>query len=276
LGKYKTAYKFGIVILVFIIFSQHVLADVLSFQYERSGGQPSEQPTSTPSKPELFIWLDPPIIFKGQSSNISWEAFYVSSCIASGGWSGSKQISGKEIISPTTNTTYNLTCTGPRGNISKSVTLIVKELLPLKASCFGHPNPALINETVTFSSSVSGGTGSYQFYWSGDCVGTASSCKNAFSTVVSKIAILQVISGDQLITTSCSVEVVEREWEKRLFPEIFFEWWILKPPEDFLHDLRHGILDMKNLINATPRLKIGSNVTVNEISIDVKTIKVEA
>lgn len=71
---------------------------------------------------------DGPIYVPYNSSiTLSWVANNVTSCQASGDWSGAKTISGSEIISGiTSNKNYILTCTGPFGNVSDSVTVYVQ------------------------------------------------------------------------------------------------------------------------------------------------------
>jgi len=57
---------------------------------------------------------------------LTWNSTNANTCTASGGWSGSRGLSGSETIYNLTNTqTYTLTCTGPNGSASDSVTVYV-------------------------------------------------------------------------------------------------------------------------------------------------------
>jgi len=81
----------------------------------------------------------------------------------------------------------------------------------LSVSCYTSPNPAQINQTVTFSSNVSGGSGSYTYYWSGATYGNNSYSQKNFSSYGNYIAYLTVHdSQNRSASTSCSVNVNEQ------------------------------------------------------------------
>ncbi len=70
----------------------------------------------SPLTPSCGISADPSSINVGQSSTLTWSSDANSNCTASnctawGGWSGSKSSSGSETVSPSSTTTYGLTCT---------------------------------------------------------------------------------------------------------------------------------------------------------------------
>jgi len=77
----------------------------------------------------------------------------------------------------------------------------------LIASCSASPNPANTNQTVTFVPSVSGGTGSYSYSWTGACNGYSQNCNNSFSSSGTQTAFLQITSESQTANTSCQVSV---------------------------------------------------------------------
>ncbi|MEI6650919.1 MAG: thrombospondin type-1 domain-containing protein, partial [Candidatus Moraniibacteriota bacterium] len=57
-------------------------------------------------------------------ATLSWSATSVTGCTASNGWSGAKAASGSLSVSPSAaSTTYVLSCSGPGGTVSKSVTI---------------------------------------------------------------------------------------------------------------------------------------------------------
>lgn len=60
-------------------------------------------------------------------ASLSWTVSNATSCTASGGWSGSKSASGSSENSAniTENTTFNISCTGPGGTPSDSVTATI-------------------------------------------------------------------------------------------------------------------------------------------------------
>ncbi|MCP4409787.1 MAG: fibronectin type III domain-containing protein [Gammaproteobacteria bacterium] len=63
-------------------------------------------------------------------STLNWSAENATACIASGGWSGSKSISGSEPVGPLTEDAgYGLTCTGDGGEVFVSTTITVNQLV---------------------------------------------------------------------------------------------------------------------------------------------------
>jgi len=78
---------------------------------------------------------------------------------------------------------------------------------PLSVSCQAYPNPAQINQIVTFLAQASGGTGSYSYSWSGACIGNSQSCQRSFSGAGSYSATVTVTSGCQTKSATCSVTV---------------------------------------------------------------------
>jgi hypothetical protein len=80
----------------------------------------------TISVPTVSFSASPSSISSGSSSNLSWSTTNVTSCTASGAWSGTKATSGSLTVSPTANSTYILTCTGTNGStVSQSSTVSV-------------------------------------------------------------------------------------------------------------------------------------------------------
>jgi hypothetical protein len=83
--------------------------------------------------PTLYVGLSavPTAIESGGSSTLSWDVSGATSCTATGGWSGSKATTGgNESVSPTTTTTYALSCTGATGTDQDSVTVTVNPPSP--------------------------------------------------------------------------------------------------------------------------------------------------
>ncbi|MBI4919751.1 hypothetical protein HY838_00385 [Candidatus Azambacteria bacterium] len=80
--------------------------------------------------PTVSLLAAPSSIFEGQSSTLTWSSTNSTSCVASGAWSGSKPTSGSETVipSPPPSATYTLTCSGPGGSVSNSVTIDIAPL----------------------------------------------------------------------------------------------------------------------------------------------------
>ena len=75
--------------------------------------------------PTVNISVSAPAIVIGQTATLSWSASDATECSVSGAWSGSRNTSGSETVSPTNNSTYSMTCTGDGGSASDSVELVV-------------------------------------------------------------------------------------------------------------------------------------------------------
>lgn len=82
------------------------------------GGTPPPVPTAN-------ISASATTIDEGQSTTISWNSTDVTSCTASGGWSGTKATSGSQSVSPAVSTTYSITCIGDGGSANDSVNISV-------------------------------------------------------------------------------------------------------------------------------------------------------
>ena len=70
--------------------------------------------------PTLTLAASPTSITAGASSVLSWSvnsnATQLVTCIASGGWSGTKATSGSQSVTPASTTSYSLTCTNTAGS----------------------------------------------------------------------------------------------------------------------------------------------------------------
>ena len=75
--------------------------------------------------PALTLNASPLTIVRGQATTLTWNGANVTSCTASGGWSGSRTISGSQAVSPTVTTIYRMTCSGPVGSVSRFITVTV-------------------------------------------------------------------------------------------------------------------------------------------------------
>jgi hypothetical protein len=97
----------------------------------------------------------------GDSSTLSWTSANTTACTATGGWTGSKTLSGSQIVKPTTTTSYALTCSGSGGTTAQSVTDTVTTVAPPPAVptlTFASNKPALVagdSVTLTWASSNS-------------------------------------------------------------------------------------------------------------------------
>jgi hypothetical protein len=95
------------------------------YKHASSGTTPPPAPA-----PTLSLSASALSITSGQSSTLNWSSTDATSCTASAGWSGTKTVSGSQVVTPTATTTYSLTCTGTGGNATQSVTVTVTSSNP--------------------------------------------------------------------------------------------------------------------------------------------------
>jgi hypothetical protein len=99
-----------------------------------AGGQGS--PGGGSNGPSIFLSASPSSVSSGGSALLVWSATSVSSCTASGGWSGTKAASGNSSTGALGGTTtYTLSCTGPGGSASRSVMVQVNTVALNGPSC---------------------------------------------------------------------------------------------------------------------------------------------
>lgn len=93
------------------------------------GGQVTTAPPSPPTPAQLTLAVNPTSVQPGQFATLSWSATNVTSCTASGDWTGPQAISGSENIDleSAKSLTFNLSCTGSNGTQSQTATLSVAQ-----------------------------------------------------------------------------------------------------------------------------------------------------
>jgi hypothetical protein len=83
-------------------------------------------PPSTVQTPTVSLTASSTSVPSGSSTTLTWSSSNTNSCTASGGWSGTKAISGSQSTGNLTATTaFTLTCTGSGGSASQSATVTV-------------------------------------------------------------------------------------------------------------------------------------------------------
>ena len=141
-----------------------------------SGGgsdTPSIPTAPTAAPPSVALDVAPDTVHETAAADLNWSSTNAFECVASGGWSGIKSLTGSESTGAlAATTTYALTCTGPGGTAGHTVTANVT---PANSGASGTSvslsvSPASVNSgaaaTLTWSSSnASGCTASGN--WSG-------------------------------------------------------------------------------------------------------------
>ena len=80
---------------------------------------------NTPASPAVNLSASPISIVSGGTTTLSWSSSNADSCTASGAWSGSKETNGSQVVSPDSNSTYTLSCTGDGGSVNTSFEVTV-------------------------------------------------------------------------------------------------------------------------------------------------------
>jgi hypothetical protein len=82
--------------------------------------------STSPPAPIVTLSADPATVSLQGSTTLQWTAANAASCTASGGWSGTRGLSGSETVGPlAATTTFVLTCTGSGGSASQSASVAV-------------------------------------------------------------------------------------------------------------------------------------------------------
>lgn len=78
--------------------------------------------------PTVSLSVDQPQIDLGDGIQLSWSSQHAASCEASGDWDGSKALQGNHYASPTQYATYTLSCQGGGQNVTRMVSVLVRNL----------------------------------------------------------------------------------------------------------------------------------------------------
>ena len=145
------------------------------------------------SIPTVMISASPVNLAYSGSTQLSWTSSNASSCAASGDWSGNRSTSGSTNISNLlSGKTYNLTCTGPGGSASDSVSITVA-------------GPAASSVNLTASPSSLPFAGSTTLSWnSNNTTGCTASGDWSGSKVTSGSQTMSSLTSDKVFNLSCN------------------------------------------------------------------------
>jgi hypothetical protein len=109
------------------------------------------------------VWFPGSTVSVGNATTLAWLALESTSCNASGAWNGPQASAGELTVTPsaTGSSTYTLTCAGPAGNQTGSVTLQAVTALSITTT-------ALPSGTVgsSYSATLAASGGVSPYYWS--------------------------------------------------------------------------------------------------------------
>lgn len=76
--------------------------------------------------PTLTLTAEPATVILGQSATLTWSGANLTSCLASGGWTGARAGTGAEVlVKPATTQAYTLNCTGLGGTVRRTASVDV-------------------------------------------------------------------------------------------------------------------------------------------------------
>ena len=104
------------------------------------------------ASPVLSFTTDTATVAQGEKVRLIWDAQRAVSCQASGDWSGSRPLSGEELIGPLqTSASFSLSCSGNGGAVLRSVSVMVGENQQLDVSLAASRREVLQSDVVTLT-----------------------------------------------------------------------------------------------------------------------------
>ena len=115
--------------------------------------------TAVVNPPALTFSANPASIAAGGTAQLTWTGSNVTSCQASGAWSGSRATSGTQTTAAlAANATFVLDCTGAGGSIQRQVTVTVTSTPPPTLTLDASPTTVSNGARSTLSWSTTGAT----------------------------------------------------------------------------------------------------------------------
>jgi hypothetical protein len=106
--------------------------------------------TPAPVAPTVTLTASHTTIPAGTTTTLTWSSKNASSCVGSGGWTGTEATSGTHSVSPTSTTSYTLQCTSSAGTAETSTKVTVDAAAPVPA-----PTVSLTASSTSISSGAS-------------------------------------------------------------------------------------------------------------------------
>lgn len=178
------------------------------------------------------------------------------SCLCTKTWPITRLIPGDYTFSGTV--TGRLLDGSPENSSTfpSQITLNFRDKVPeLQVSCQAIPSSTDVNQRVRFSSNIFGGTGFYNFYWSGSCQSNSRDCEQTFNWPGTFTATITVSSGSQSKSASCSVWINDNRFLEcsgndvfRFFPAHILDSLAQDCGEDFCRDLGSNFCQGNNVV----------------------------
>ena len=122
-------------------------------------GSEENAETPNPKGPNVVLSSNLTTVSYNGSITLDWSTSNLTSCIASGDWSGSRSTAGSEIIgSLVSDSTFTLNCTGANGDASDTVDISVGSISSPTVSLSANPTNVVINGSTTLNWSSTNAT----------------------------------------------------------------------------------------------------------------------
>ena len=116
------------------------------------GEEPAPPDSEEPPRPTLSLTASPGSVAPGETTTLTWNSAHASSCEASGGWSGSKSLSGSQVFGPIDeDTRFLLSCSGGGGGVSRQVTVDLDEGHGPVVTLLAEPQQVAVNQSATLT-----------------------------------------------------------------------------------------------------------------------------
>ncbi len=183
-------------------------------------------PTPAPVPPLVVsCYANPTSVQTGQ--NVTWSAnvsggngAYTYSWTGTDGLSGSSQTVSKSYSNEGTKGATVVVTSNGHTQAANCQTVVQRPPTPqLSLACFVSPNGTIdVGGSVTWSATVSGGDGNYQYSWNGTdgLSSTSQSVTRTYGTSGSKTATVTVTSGNQTQTATCGTIFIRQPQQNNL------------------------------------------------------------
>jgi len=153
-------------------FSNLTSSGTFTLSCSGAGGSTNRSVTvnvANPPSPTLSFTGNPTTVDYNDNATLNWSTTNATSCSASGAWSGGKGTTGSESVGPlTANSSYTLSCSGPGGNINRTVLISVNPAPQPTVTLDSSPASVAAGGQTTLSwSSTSASSCTASGAWSG-------------------------------------------------------------------------------------------------------------
>ena len=168
--------------------------------------------TITNPLPTALLTATPTTVVRGTPSTLQWSSTNATSCSINQGVGAVTPVgTGSRAVSPTANTTYTLTCTGPGGTATDTAVVTVTDPTPPTLSCTVSDTSIEEGDTVTYTATPSStALGPYTWTPSSGSVSGSGATLSRTLTVAGNHGM--GVRGSNTPTAQCPLVTVTATW----------------------------------------------------------------